>query len=363
MLNALLGKKNQKIDRVQTVLTRGENDAISLIANTSFRDADIEEIRCGDSSTLRCTFKEGTYQDHIDSFDVAPHLSGYMLGYSKMLMVGSFQFVAEIGAQSLYTDTDSHAFVATAEQWALYKERFVPIEKTLGGMDLEGAYKRMRVAGPKKNICEEASKIADLISEYADTEEYAIELYNLFPGDYVFVANGVRASEVTKIDIGAEFNKVLNGEQIQLNHFSILGTSDFELHHTTEAKKTVRFLCLKGQLNEDKKGLSWWNTESEFCEHAKSLKPIGWADTVGETKDVEMTVSTMVPARPLKKKADSDEKTPTKRQKTAAVSDFVVYILCNDLGHSYIGMTNDMSQRLRRHNGELKGLRECVFIK
>ena len=68
-------------------------------------------------------------------------------------------------------------------------------------MDLEGTYRRTLTVGPKKYVC---------------TKD------NLVPprryGDYEFCANGVRAGEVTKTDVLAEFEKVLKGEQIQFDH-------------------------------------------------------------------------------------------------------------------------------------------------
>ena len=74
----------------------------------------------------RATFKEGYYDQHVASFNSCPHLSGYMLGYSKMLMQCNFQFLAEIGAISCMTDTDAIIFKATEEMYGKYAELFIP---------------------------------------------------------------------------------------------------------------------------------------------------------------------------------------------------------------------------------------------
>ena len=70
-------------------------------------------------------------------FNVCPYLSGYMLGYFKMLMQASMQFVQRGGGLLLYTDTDSIVFDASDELWEDYKDEFVPLVKTFGGMEDE----------------------------------------------------------------------------------------------------------------------------------------------------------------------------------------------------------------------------------
>jgi predicted GIY-YIG superfamily endonuclease len=253
-------------------------------------------------------------------------------------------------------------------------------------MELEGVYERSLVIGPKKYVCFKPPK-----PPWAR-------------GDYEFTANGVRAGCVTQVDIAAEFETVLGDGvergQIQLDHFSILGTSGFELHHSVEAKKTVRFLCLKGKLTEDGKGLTWWQDEEEFQEYAQGLQPIGWDEKTGvpaekskpaPKRKVEWKLAEIAEWKPRdRKKAkvqlvddgagcdddevddaatdeemgdfialeEEEEEEEDREFSHAALdnsSDFVVYILENDQGASYPGMTNNMDRRLRQHNGEISG--------
>ena len=103
-----------KLDRSQTLITRCPNDIVCLRADgQAFRNVQIQDIQCGGQFAYRARFKEGGYEYHIKNFNVAPYLSAYMLGYSKMLMQASFQFLSNAGATLLYTDTDSIAFAAT----------------------------------------------------------------------------------------------------------------------------------------------------------------------------------------------------------------------------------------------------------
>ena len=126
-MNAVLGKINAHIDRQQLVITRDENDAIAFMADTrTYRGTKIEEFIMGEKNLLRCTFTEGGYHDHIEEFNSAPHLSGIMLGYSKMLMASAFQYITEIGGELVYTDTDSIIVVFTPDQRRLFAEKFVP---------------------------------------------------------------------------------------------------------------------------------------------------------------------------------------------------------------------------------------------
>ena len=102
-LNGLLGRNNMKLDRAQTLSTRCPNDVVCLRADgQAFRSVQIQDIQCGDQFAYRARFKEGTYEYHIKNFKVAPYLSAYMLGYSKMLMQASFQFLSNAGATLLY---------------------------------------------------------------------------------------------------------------------------------------------------------------------------------------------------------------------------------------------------------------------
>jgi hypothetical protein len=250
-LNGLLGRINMRLERQQTLITRAANDVICLLTDReNYRGTRIEELNFGASSALRAVFKEGSYLDHLKKFNVAPHLSGYMLGYSKMLMQESFQFLAKIGSTSIYTDTDSIAFTATPTQWRAYQDRFVATKKTFGSMELEGVYDRLLTIGPKKYACFKAS------------------------GSYDWCCNGLPARHNTKTDIQKKFEDVLAGKVEQISYFSINSSSDFRLSHTLDAVKTLRFLSLKGKCIDG--GITWWATEEEFQQYASSLKPIGW---------------------------------------------------------------------------------------
>jgi len=184
----------------------------------------IQDIQCGERFAYRARFKEGTYEYHIKNFQVAPYLSAYMLGYSKMLMQASFQFLSSIGADLLYTDTDSIAFAASPEMWKAYSDRCVPVQKTFGGMELEGQYRRFVTVGPKKYCC---------IKE---------------DGSYEWACNGMPAKSNTQMDVLAKFESALQGKVVDIDYFSINATFDFKLLHTTDATKKLRFLSLKGSL-------------------------------------------------------------------------------------------------------------------
>ena len=101
-----------------------------------------------------------------------------------MLMQASFQFLSSIGAELLYTDTDSIAFAASPQMYKAYADKFVPLNKTFGGMELEGEYRRMVVLGPKKYCC---------IKE---------------DGSYDWACNGMPAKSNTQTDVLAKFDIV-----------------------------------------------------------------------------------------------------------------------------------------------------------
>jgi hypothetical protein len=219
-LNGLLGRNNMKIEIPQTLLTRDYNDIVCLSADDeAFKDAEISEIKCGEKGwCFRAKFKEGDYSDHVKTFNVCPYISAYMLGYSKMLMQCSFQFLAKIGAKLLYTDTDSIAFSGTPEQWKVYSDRFVPTKKTFGGMELEGEYRRRVTIGPKKYACIKDDRT------------------------YEWACNGLPARHNTKTDVLGKYLKVLSGEVVKADYFSINATTDFRLLHTTGASNNLRFI-------------------------------------------------------------------------------------------------------------------------
>lgn len=331
-LNGLLGRNNMKLDRKQTLLTRDPNDITCMRSDgTAYRGVEIQDITCGDSWAYRASFKEGGYDYHIKQFNVCPYLSAYMLGYSKMLMQASFQHIAEIGATPLYTDTDSIAFAATPEMWASYKDRFVPDKKTFGGMELEGVYKRLVTVGPKKYCCVKED------------------------GSYDWACNGLPARSNPQTDVLSQFERVLAGETVSLDYFSIKATSEFNLCHTTEAKKQLRFLSLKGRVENG--AIRWWKNEREFIAYASGVTPAGWEK---EAKSAQKKAMSQI-------QSISGDESPAIRLETTQLSDLrkakkvgepdgrahYVYVLrdVQTKTHSYVGYTNDLEERLSDHNG------------
>ena len=110
MLNGLLGRMNMKIDRKQHVLTKDPDDVVRAMFNPDhYRGFVCSDVKCGDTDMFKMKFSEGEYNDHVSKFDVAPYLSGMMLGYSKILMKENFKEIVRLGGKTLYSDTDSIA--------------------------------------------------------------------------------------------------------------------------------------------------------------------------------------------------------------------------------------------------------------
>ena len=268
MLNSLPGRLNLQINRKQTLLTQDPSDIIPLIGDTErYNIRELEELTVGGTKLIKAVYNEGDYEYHIEKFNVAPHLSGYMLGYSKMLMVESFQMIAEIGATPLYTDTDSiKIHFKNEEQHELYKKQFVPKTKTFGGMECEGRYTEMRTCGPKKAAY-----------KYAD-------------GSYTWVGNGIRARENTNLDVWQMYSNVLDGKVETIQDFNIRATKDLQLIHTDGATKKLRFLMTKGKvIGESDSKIQWWKNTSEFEDYCNSIVPMGMAECWDRYKTVSDT--------------------------------------------------------------------------
>ena len=150
MINALPGRNNMAIDRKQTMITSSQNDVICLLSDgLEYQEVQAESFTIDDQLWYRCGYKEGSYEDHIGRFNVCPYLSGY-LGYSKMLMQCSFQFLASIGAVSKYTDTDAICFEATDAMFEQYRQKFITGKKNFGAMAKEDEGHRLVGTMPKK---------------------------------------------------------------------------------------------------------------------------------------------------------------------------------------------------------------------
>ena len=335
-LNGLLGRNNMKLDRSQTLITRCPNDIVCLRADgQAFRNVQIQDIQCGGQFAYRARFKEGGYEYHIKNFNVAPYLSAYMLGYSKMLMQASFQFLSNAGATLLYTDTDSIAFAATPEVWTAYSGLFVPIQKTFGGMELEGEYRRFVTVGPKKYCC-----VKD-------------------DGSYEWACNGMPAKSNTQTDVLRKFEAVLEGQVVDIDYFSINATFDFKLMHTTGASKKLRFLSLKGAVEDN--AIRWWKNEREFIEYAAGVTPIGFEKRTRRQmrealKEMAPSVDEELPSEGVEVRGENVEIKEWRKSKRKREEDpnqkHYVYILTDigGKGHSYVGYTPYLKTRLEEHN-------------
>ncbi len=324
-LNGLLGRNNMKLDRSQTLITRDPNDVTCLHADTqAFRGVQIEDIQCGDQWAYRARFKEGRYEYHIKNFNVCPYLSAYMLGYSKMLMQASFQYLASIGA-------------VTPQMWKQYSDRFVPSDKTFGGMELEGQYRRFVTIGPKKYCC-----IKD-------------------DGSYEWACNGMPAKSNTESDVLAKFEEVLAGKTVDIDYFSINASYDFNLLHTTGAKKSLRFLSLKGAVEDGR--IRWWKDENEFVTYAAGVAPCGWEKIARKNlrkaaKEVPPSAFKVADAAShgrsiALQNVEIKEWRKSRKRPPPDTREHFVYVLTDQggKGHSYVGYAPNLDRRLNDHNG------------
>ena len=414
MLNSLPGRLNLNINRKQTMLTRNTADLVPIFADEErYKLRELQELKIGAQSVLKAVYTEGDYDYHVQQFDVAPHLSAYMLGYSKMLMASHFKFIRDIGATPLYTDTDSIKILFENQtQVKLYTDQFVPTVKTFGGMECEDehGYTELLTCGPKNA----AYKHAD--------------------GGYSWFGNGIRARENVELDIWEAYKEVIYGGMVTVNDFSICSTADLNLTHTTDATKKLRFICTKGPVTGEgsETRIGMWKDVRQFEEYCAGIVPMGLAETWARLKmseklprysrcpqkgiakasqkfkdelkawqqslpgpqngDVrrldnvlsetlpdtdglgQMTARQLYPAiqdamgvtelstemkTRVKEQAcnllATGDIQPAKRRRT--VCNTVVYMLRAqdgvDIG--YIGSANDVEERLRKHNGELAG--------
>eukprot|EP00965_Chrysotila_dentata_P244184 6205819-Pleurochrysis_carterae.AAC.1 len=342
MLNSLIGRNNMSIDRKQLCLTRSMNDVIALTSDdVNYSNVLIEDIECANGWCYRASFHEPQYENQVSQFNTVPYLSAYVLGYSKMLMNTVFQFLASRGATLLYTDTDSVTFTSTREVWRDFKRLFVPLKKTLGGMDVESCeeFVKFLSIGPKKYV-----KIRP-------------------DGSYIFKCNGLQPKAVTHLDIRQCFQDVLNGQTAHVPFFNIQSTKSFDLKHASSTDfKKIRFVNFKGATQADGT-LRWWNTEEEFARYADSVHVCGWEEHVARCLSEETAPAGVVQVPPITvaipPSQPKNRYCPTSRKrKRDENGEFAYVYILRPKGvdgrrydaKSYVGYTNDLEKRIRMHN-------------
>ena len=115
-----LGRTTMKLDRAQTMLTQGANDAISCLGDAiQYTDVHIENSSVGGGRVVEIQIPWwGEYDEHTQSFNAVPYLSGYMLCYSKMCMQASFQYLAKILGHESCTQTRI-SIIMLGDTWAV----------------------------------------------------------------------------------------------------------------------------------------------------------------------------------------------------------------------------------------------------
>eukprot|EP01043_Picozoa_sp_COSAG02_P000153 COSAG02_NODE_2_length_75708_cov_87.013953_56_plen_1442_part_00 len=271
LLNSLLGRLDMAIDRTQTTLTQSKADADAIMQGKfKYREPKKTIVTCGmedprnpdANKWFKLTYREGGFYEHVKGSETAPHLWATMLDYSKILMNEAFLWLARNGCEALYTDTDSIAFVGTPQKYAAFMKIFGSDKKLLGAFEAEhkgDGYHRLITIGPKKYIV--------LLRDEGGAEHME------------WKGNGIQAKENSETVEGTmldTFEAVLNGEVCEVDYFRIGSKANSQLEHTVDAKKKLRFLCLKGRCIEDEDGkperIEWWKNAEEFAAYAKTIK-------------------------------------------------------------------------------------------
>lgn len=271
LVNSLLGRLDMAIDRTQTTLTQSEADKRAVMQGKfKYREPKCTEVACGAEDPdapdankwFKLTYREGGFYEHVKDSETAPHLWATMLDYSKILMNEAFLWLARNDCEALYTDTDSIAFAGTPDKYAEFMEIFGSDKKQLGAFEAEhkgDGYHRLITIGPKKYI---------VLSRDEDGTEHME-----WKGNGIQAKENAETAEGTMLDT---FEAVLNGEVCEVDYFRIGADSSSQLNHTVDAKKKLRFLCLKGRCIEDEDGkphrIEWWDSAEEFSEYAKTIK-------------------------------------------------------------------------------------------
>ena len=158
-----------------------------------------------------------------------------------------------------------------------------------------------------------------------------------------------------------KFEAVLEGQVVDIDYFSINATFDFKLMHTTGASKKLRFLSLKGAVEDN--GIRWWKNEQEFVEYAAGVTPVGWEKHTRRemrkalrqeaTENEEEPPSEGAEVRVENVEVKEWRKAKRKRPETGDnQGKHYVYILTDvgAKGHSYVGYTPYLEKRLDEHN-------------
>ena len=202
-------------------------------------------------------------------------------------------------------------------------------------MELEGEYRRFVTVGPKKYCC-----VKD-------------------DGSYEWACNGMPAKSNTQTDVLRKFEAVLEGQVVDIDYFSINATFDFKLMHTTGASKKLRFLSLKGAVEDN--AIRWWKNEREFIEYAAGVTPIGFEKRTRRQmrealKEMAPPVDEEPPSEGVEVRVENVEIKDWRKSKRKREEDpnqkHYVYILTDigGKGHSYVGYTPYLKTRLEEHN-------------
>jgi len=250
LLNSLLGRLNMNPTKPTTLLSKCPFEVMSIVGNQYAYIDPVNEFIDGDEEG------DGFYMVNMQSFgkaealiraDIAPHVTAYMLDYSKILMLEYMRIADEMGLQLLYTDTDSILMAGKEEAIDQYERYVVPPNgKRFGWMDSEGHPDEFISIGPKKYITRKGAM-------------------------YEYKANGIRAARNIGVNIYETFKSVLYDNAVAVvNDFSIKGTGMILTHSMPGLQKKVRLRKFKGKITQDKK-IQWWESDAEYAAYVDEV--------------------------------------------------------------------------------------------